>query len=83
MHIGNLNGFDYVGLGSDFDGIESVPRGLDDVSEFPKLIAELLKRGVSDDDAGKVAGGNLLRVWKDVDQVALQLQAEGALPVED
>lgn len=83
MHIGNLIGFDHVGLGSDFDGIESVPQGLDDVSKFPKLIAELLTRGISDEDAGKVAGGNLLRVWKDVDQVALQLQAEGALPVED
>lgn len=83
IHIGQLIGFDHVGLGSDFDGIGTVPRGLEDVSKFPDLIAELLKRGVSDEDAAKVAGGNLLRVWKDVDQVALQLQAEGALPVED
>ena len=83
MYIGNLIGFDHVGLGSDFDGIPTVPRGLEDVSKYPDLIAELLRRGVSDEDAGKVAGGNLLRVWKDVDQVALQMQAEGALPVED
>lgn len=83
VHIGQLIGFDYVGLGSDFDGIPTVPRGLEDVSKFPDLIAELLKRGISDEDAAKVAGGNLLRVWKDVDLVALQLQAEGALPVED
>ena len=83
MHIAGLVGFDYIGLGSDFDGILSVPRGLEDASKFPKLIAELLKRGVSDEDAGKVAGGNLLRVWKEVDQVALQLQANGTLPVED
>ena len=83
IYIGQLIGFDHVGLGSDFDGIARVPRGLEDVSKFPDLIAELLKRGISDDDAAKVAGGNLLRVWKDVDQVALQLQAEGALPVED
>ncbi|CAI7594207.1 unnamed protein product [Penicillium bialowiezense] len=83
MHIGNLIGFEHVGIGSDFDGIPTVPRGLEDVSKFPALIAELLKRGVSDRDASKVAGGNLLRVWKEVDEVALELQAEGALPAED
>lgn len=83
MHIGNLIGFDHVGLGSDFDGIPNVPRGLEDVSKFPDLIAELLRRGVSDEDAGKVAGGNLLRVWREVDEVALHMQAEGVLPVED
>ncbi|KAG2421190.1 microsomal dipeptidase precursor [Aspergillus terreus] len=83
MHIGGLIGFEHVGLGSDFDGIMSTPRGLEDVSKFPALIAELLRRGVSDDDAGKVAGGNLLRVWREVDEVALEMQAEGALPAED
>ncbi|GIK05746.1 hypothetical protein Aspvir_009859 [Aspergillus viridinutans] len=83
MHIGGLIGFDHVGLGSDFDGIMTVPRDLEDVSKFPDLIAELLRRGVSDEDAAKVAGGNLLRVWKRVDEVALKMQAEGALPVED
>ena len=83
IHIGTVAGFDHVGLGSDFDGIDAVPRGLEDVSKFPDLIVELLRRGVSDEDAAKVAGGNLLRVWKEVDQVAQQLQADGALPVED
>ncbi|KAJ5772557.1 Peptidase M19 renal dipeptidase [Penicillium odoratum] len=83
MHIGTVAGFDHVGLGSDFDGIPTVPRGLEDVSKFPDLIAELLRRGLSDEDAAKVAGGNLLRVWRDVDQVALKMQAEGASPVED
>ncbi|KAJ5718564.1 Peptidase M19 renal dipeptidase [Penicillium malachiteum] len=83
MHIGTVAGFDHVGLGSDFDGIPTVPQGLDDVSKFPDLIAELLRRGLSDEDAAKVAGGNLLRVWREVDQVALKLQADGALPVED
>lgn len=83
MHIGNLIGFDHVGLGSDFDGILTVPRGLDDVSKFPDLIGEVLRRGVSDEDAGKIAGGNLLRVWKQVDEVALDMQANGVLPVED
>ncbi|KAE8336696.1 hypothetical protein BDV24DRAFT_141281 [Aspergillus arachidicola] len=83
MHIGQLIGFDHVGFGSDFDGIGSVPRGLDDVSKFPDLVAELLRRGVSDEDAGKVVGGNLLRVWRDVDRIALDKQANGALPLED
>ncbi|KAJ6029721.1 hypothetical protein N7499_000867 [Penicillium canescens] len=83
IHIGKLVGFAHVGIGSDFDGIPTVPRGLEDVSRFPSLIAELLKRGVSDADASKVAGGNLLRVWADVDQVALQMQAEGVPPAED
>ncbi|KAJ5690864.1 dipeptidase [Penicillium macrosclerotiorum] len=83
MHIGTVAGFDHVGLGSDFDGIPTVPAGLEDVSKFPDLIAELLRRGLSDEDAGKVAGGNLLRVWKDIDEVALHMQAAGVLPVED
>lgn len=83
IHIGETIGYDYVGLGSDFDGIESRPEGLEDVSKYPDLIAELLHRGVSDEDAAKVAGGNLLRVWKKVDEVALKLQAGGVLPVED
>lgn len=83
MHVGSLIGLDHVGLGSDFDGITSVPRGLDDVSRFPDLVAELLNRGVSDEDASKVVGGNLLRVWKEVDLVALRMQSQGARPVED
>ncbi|CAG8070513.1 unnamed protein product [Penicillium salamii] len=83
MHIGNLIGFEHVGIGSDFDGIPTVPQGLEDVSRFPALIAELLKRGLTDSQASKVAGGNLLRVWKAVDEVALEMQAEGALPAED
>ncbi|CAG8901319.1 unnamed protein product [Penicillium egyptiacum] len=83
LYIGNLVGFEHVGIGSDFDGIPTVPRGLEDVSRFPNLIKELLKRGVSDKDASKVVGGNLLRVWKKVDEVALEMQADGALPVED
>lgn len=83
MYIGNLIGFEHVGIGSDFDGIPTVPQGLEDVSRFPALIAELLKRGLTDLQASKVAGGNLLRVWKAVDEVALEMQAEGALPAED
>lgn len=83
MHIGNLIGFDHVGLGSDFDGIPSTPLGLDDVSKYPDLVKELLGRGVSDEDAGKVVGGNVLRVWGEVDRVAAEMQKKGVKPVED
>ena len=83
LHIGNLIGFDHVGIGSDFDGIPTVPKGLEDVSKYPDLVAELLRHGVSDTDASKVVGGNLLRAWKEVDAVAAQLQAKGTLPMED
>ncbi len=82
-HIGNLIGYDHVGLGSDFDGIPSTPEGLDDVSKFPDLVAEILRQGVSDKDAAKIAGGNILRVWKDVDVVATTMQEAGVKPVED
>ncbi|KAI1075224.1 putative dipeptidase [Whalleya microplaca] len=82
-YIGDLVGYDHVGLGSDFDGIPSTPEGLDDVSKYPDLIAELLKRGVSDEDAGKIVGGNILRVWGDVEKVAAKLQAAGEPVLED
>lgn len=83
VYIGEKIGYDYVGLGSDFDGIPSTPRGLEDVSKFPELVAELLRRGVSDEDAAKVVGGNILRVWKEVDRVAEQMQRAGESPLED
>ena len=83
MYIGEKIGFDHVGLGSDFDGIPSTPEGLDDVSKFPELIAELLHMGLMDEDAAKVVGRNILRVWADVDSVAAKMQSEGVLPAED
>ncbi|TKA61905.1 hypothetical protein B0A49_08968 [Cryomyces minteri] len=82
MYIGDRIGYDHVGLGTDFDGIASTPAGLEDVSRFPSLVAEMLRRGVSDRDAAKVVGRNLLRVWKEVDRVAERLQREMP-PVED
>ncbi|CAK7239856.1 MAG: hypothetical protein STHCBS139747_001291 [Sporothrix thermara] len=83
LHIGRLIGFDHVGFGSDFDGIFATPRGLDDVAAYPALVAELLRRGVTDEDAAKVVGGNVLRVWREVDAVAAKLQAAGTPPLED
>ena len=82
VHIGELIGYDHVGLGSDFDGIQDTPRGLDDVSKFPDLINLLMKKGVSKSDAAKIAGRNLLRVWREVDKVAAKLQKE-IDPIED
>lgn len=82
-YIGDLIGYDHVGLGSDFDGIQSTPEGLGDVSKYPDLIAELLRRGVSDADAAKVVGANILRVWADVEKVAAKLQSQGAPVMED
>jgi membrane dipeptidase len=75
-HIRDVAGIDHVGLGSDFDGVESTPVGLDDVSHYPDLLAELLRRGYSDEDVKKVAGGNLLRVMREAERVAARLQAE-------
>ena len=76
-HVVKLVGVDYVGIGSDFDGVgDSLPTGLKDVSMYPNLVYELLKRGYSDKDIQKICGGNLLRVWSQVEQRAKELQAE-------
>ncbi|KAK4251082.1 membrane dipeptidase-domain-containing protein [Corynascus novoguineensis] len=83
LHIGRRIGFDHVGLGSDFDGITEVPEGLEDVSKFPDLVAELLRQGVSDKDAAKIVGGNVLRVWRDVEVVAEKMQKAGEPVLED
>lgn len=70
-HVVDLVGVDHVGLGSDFDGVgDSLPTGLKDVSQYPNLIAELLEAGYSEEDIEKILGGNLLRVWEEVEQVA-------------
>jgi membrane dipeptidase len=75
-HLADVAGVDHVGIGSDFDGIRFPPVGLDDVSQFPNLIAELLRRGWSDEDAKKVIGLNVLRVMREVEAVAARLQRE-------
>jgi len=81
-HIGELIGYDHVGIGTDYDGIESTPTGLEDVSKFPDLIAALLREGISDEDAAKIAGRNILRVWEEADKVAKELQ-KSMRPLED
>jgi membrane dipeptidase len=82
MYIGELIGYDHVGLGTDYDGIEDTPRGLEDVSKFPDLVTALLEKGVSAKDAAKIVGRNLLRVWHEADRVAAKLQKE-IEPVEE
>jgi len=71
-HIIRTAGIDHVGLGSDFDGITTVPRQLEDVSYYPYITQELLNRGYSKPEIHKVLGGNLLRVFRKVEQVARQ-----------
>jgi membrane dipeptidase len=83
LYIGERIGFEHVGFGSDFDGIEEVPEGLEDVSKFPALVGELLRQGVSDEDVAKVVGGNLLRVWSEVDAVAEEMQKAHEPVLED
>ncbi len=74
-HVIKLVGIDHIGIGSDFDGVgDSLPRGLKDVSGYPNLIYELLKRGYSEKEIEKICSGNLLRVWRDVEQTAKRLQ---------
>lgn len=69
-HIRDVAGVDHVGLGSDFDGITSVPDGLENTSKFPDLVAELLRRGWKADDVKKVVGLNVLRVLRDAAKAA-------------
>jgi membrane dipeptidase len=75
-HVRQVAGIDHVGYGSDFDGIDCAPTGLEDVSDFPRLTAELLRRGYSDEDAKKVIGLNILRVLRQAELVAARLQRE-------
>tara|TARA_R110002049_G_scaffold72099_8_gene186052 strand:+ start:2594 stop:3844 length:1251 start_codon:yes stop_codon:yes gene_type:complete len=66
-HVLNLVGVDHIGLGSDFDGVgDTLPTGLKDVSMYPNLIAELLKRGYSKEDIEKICYKNIFRVWNEV-----------------
>ena len=74
-HVRALIGVDHIGLGGDYDGTSSLPEGMQDVSTYPALIVELLRRGYSDDDVKKIIGLNVLRVMRDVETTAATLQA--------
>jgi len=75
-HVRKIAGVDHVGIGSDFDGMGQGPIGLEDVSKFPALFAELIRRGWSDADLKKLAGENLLRVLRQAEATAARLQKE-------
>ena len=75
-HIRDVAGVDHVGFGSDFDGTTYIPTGLEDVSTFPHLVAELLNRGWAEADVKKVIGLNFLRVMNAVEEVAARLKRE-------
>ena len=78
-HIAKVAGVDHVGLGSDFDGVSgATPEGIDSAADLPKITQALLDRGYSEKDIHKILGGNLLRVFGEVERVARKMQAEAA-----
>jgi len=86
-HIAKVAGIDHVGLGSDFDGVTSLPEGIDSVADLPKITQALLQRGYTREQIQKILGGNFLRVMREVEATAKRLQAErkdsDALSFED
>ena len=85
-HIVKVAGIDHVGYGADFGSLTNHPKGLEDVSRYPYLTAELLRRGYTDEQAKKVIGGNFLRVMERVEQVSSRLRRErtpSAARIED
>jgi membrane dipeptidase len=76
-HIAKVAGIDHVGLGSDFDGVSgATPQGINSAADLPKITQSLLDRGYSADDIKKILGGNLLRVFAQVERVSRQMQSE-------
>jgi len=76
-HIAKVAGVDHVGIGSDYDGVDnSLPEGLESVADYPALLAEMLRRGWSDADVAKLAGGNVLRVMEQAEKVAASMKSE-------
>jgi membrane dipeptidase len=75
-HIRDVAGVDAVGVGSDFDGVEGLPVGLEDVSTYPALFEELATRGYTEEDLSKIAGRNVLRVMREAERVSTRLRTE-------
>ena len=74
-HVRKIAGIDHIGIGSDFDGIDRGPSGLEDVSKFPNLFAELLRRGYSEADLKKISGQNVLRAMRAMEATSQRLRA--------
>ncbi|TVY35239.1 putative dipeptidase [Lachnellula subtilissima] len=84
FYAAGLAGWDHVGIGGDFDGTMNIANGINDVSGYPLLMVALMRRGATDEDVRKIAGENILRVWRQNEIVALRLQKiEGIKPAED
>jgi membrane dipeptidase len=81
-HIVAVAGHDHVGIGGDFDGIDSTPEGLNGVEDYPNLFAELIRRGWSDKDLAKLAGGNVLRVLRQAEATARSMKDEPPVMAE-
>jgi membrane dipeptidase len=85
-HVAKVAGYDHVGVGGDLDGIEAAPEGLGTVSGYPLLFAELIRRGWSDENLAKLAGGNVLRVMRQAEAVAASMRNDppslGTVPAE-
>jgi membrane dipeptidase len=77
-HIRSVAGIDHVGIGGDYDGSDAMPEGLQDVSCYPALIAELLHRGWTEDDCTRLAGGNIIRVLREAETAARALSGQYA-----
>jgi membrane dipeptidase len=82
-HIVKVAGIDHCGIGSDFDGITAWPAGLEDVSSYPRLTDELLRRGYGEADVHKILGGNVLRAFRQAGEVAKRLQATTAPEIDE
>ncbi len=75
-HMVKVAGVDHVGLGSDFDGIDCSPQGLDSAADLPKITQALYERGYTAADLDKILGGNLMRVFGEVEKLAKQIRSE-------
>ncbi len=80
-HIAKVAGVDHAGLGSDFDGVDSLPQGVDSAADLPKITAALLERGYTREQIHKILGGNFMRVFREVERVSREIQAEQATKV--
>ena len=83
VYVGERIGYEHVGLGSDFDGMVSAVRGVEDVSKYPNLVASMLARGIARPDVEKVVGRNVIRVLHDVEKVAEKARLAKMPPLED
>uniref|UniRef100_T1IKS7 Dipeptidase n=1 Tax=Strigamia maritima TaxID=126957 RepID=T1IKS7_STRMM len=82
-YIRQVAGVDYLGFGGDYDGVNRLPKGLEDVSKYPDLITELINRGWIEEDLKKIIGLNIIRVLRKAEEIRDQMALEGVQPLED